>query len=124
MCAIRCFVQVFRDKLGLDATLPFSKATIHPQEVIVIPEWLRPHRFLVRVTSAFVALSGHKDTASTLSSLCGSLRSGLYLDPLIVPLLDLPSLPSNAYLYDFFKHGQKTAILRYNKVPNLSLALI
>ena len=112
----RCFVHAYSDRIGEDVILPFSQTTIAPAEPLDLPKWLQPHRFDVDVTSAFVALSGHEDKAESLAAMCDSMRDGLHLDPHIVPLLELPTRPNNAYLFDFYKHGQKTALLRYNRV--------
>ena len=56
--------------------------------------------------SHFVALSGHSDTFTSISDLCSSTRSGIFLEKAVIPHLDIPSdSPLNAYLYDFFMHG-------------------
>ncbi|MCJ1400686.1 hypothetical protein MMC11_003894 [Xylographa trunciseda] len=56
--------------------------------------------------SHFVALSGHSDTFTSISDLCSSTRSGIFLEKAVIPHLDIPSdTPLNAYLYDFFMHG-------------------
>ncbi|MCJ1394369.1 hypothetical protein MMC18_007247 [Xylographa bjoerkii] len=56
--------------------------------------------------SHFVALSGQSDTFTSISDLCSSTRSGIFLEKAVIPHLDTPSdTPLNAYLYDFFMHG-------------------
>ena len=56
--------------------------------------------------SHFVALSGHSDTFTSISDLCSSTRSGIFLEKAVIPQIDIPSpVPLNAYLYDFFMHG-------------------
>ncbi|MCJ1385234.1 hypothetical protein MMC17_008355 [Xylographa soralifera] len=56
--------------------------------------------------SHFVALSGHSDIFTSISDLCSSTRSGIFLEKAVIPHLDIPSdTPLNAYLYDFFMHG-------------------
>ncbi|PGG98688.1 hypothetical protein GX51_06695 [Blastomyces parvus] len=73
-----------------------------------------------RYTSAFYALSGHHDEWSDISDLCEKVRSGVWLEKSVVPYLGLypeeDSLPLNAYLYDFFKHGNINAIDRDNGI--------
>lgn len=56
--------------------------------------------------SHFVALSGHSDTFDSIADLCASTRSDIFLEKAVIPYLDIPStVPLNAYLYDFFRHG-------------------
>lgn len=56
--------------------------------------------------SHFVALSGHSDRFTSISDLCSSTRSGIFLEKAVIPQIDIPSpVPLNAYLYDFFMHG-------------------
>lgn len=62
-----------------------------------------------RSRSAFVALSGHGDKFESISDLCTTVRRGIFLEQSVVPALELSSetnTPLNAYLYDFFMHGQ------------------
>lgn len=56
--------------------------------------------------SHFVALSGHSDIFDSIADLCASTRSDIFLEKAVIPYLDIPStVPLNAYLYDFFRHG-------------------
>jgi hypothetical protein len=62
-----------------------------------------------RARSAFVALSGHSDDFVTITDLCTSSRSGIFLESAVIPHLELhpdeSRTPLNAYLLDFFMHG-------------------
>jgi len=62
-----------------------------------------------RARSAFVALSGHSDDFVTITDLCTSARSGIFLESAVIPHLELhpdeSRTPLNAYLLDFFTHG-------------------
>ncbi|KAL4883392.1 DEAD/DEAH box helicase [Aspergillus karnatakaensis] len=73
-----------------------------------------------QVTSSFVALSGHQDEWNTISELCQSVRSGVWLEQAVIPHIQVApeetSTPLNAYLYDFFKHGNVAALVAENKV--------
>lgn len=73
-----------------------------------------------KYTSAFYALSGHGDKWSNISDLCETVRSGVWLEKAVVPYLGLypeeDRVPLNAYLYDFFKHGNVNAIERDNGI--------
>ena len=72
------------------------------------------------VRSAFVALSGHGDTFSSISDLCRTTRSGVFLEEAVIPHLDVylseTKTPLNAYLLDFFMHGDLTALEKGNGV--------
>lgn len=70
--------------------------------------------------SAFVALSGHGDAFTTISDLCSSSRQGIFLESAIVPHLTLHPAesrqPLNAYLLDFFNHGDLAALKEANGI--------
>ncbi|KAH7057428.1 hypothetical protein B0J12DRAFT_413955 [Macrophomina phaseolina] len=69
------------------------------------------------VRSHFVALSGHTDDFSSVSDLCSTVRSGVFLEEAVIPYVPVePELPLNAYLLDFFKHGDVTALAEANKI--------
>ncbi|OJZ84331.1 hypothetical protein ASPFODRAFT_82687 [Aspergillus luchuensis CBS 106.47] len=73
-----------------------------------------------RVTSSFAALSGHGDKWRSISDLCRKVRSGVWLEQAVVPYVGLypeeGKLPLNAYLYDFFKHGNVKALEKGNMI--------
>ncbi|KAI9840404.1 MAG: hypothetical protein M1838_004074 [Thelocarpon superellum] len=70
--------------------------------------------------SAFVALSGHGDVFDSVSDLCDTARQGIFLEKAIIPHLDVypdeASAPLNAYLYDFYKHGDVTQLSKANGI--------
>ena len=72
------------------------------------------------IRSSFVALSGHSDDFETISDLCRTTRSGVFLEEAVIPYVGLypeeSDTPLNAYLYDFFKHGDITALDKANHV--------
>ncbi|KAI3317689.1 P-loop containing nucleoside triphosphate hydrolase protein [Xylariaceae sp. AK1471] len=73
------------------------------------------------VRSHFVALSGHKDESiHSISDLCTSVRSGVFLEEAVIPYLPVwdkyEEAPLNAYLYDFYKHGDVSALSRANRI--------
>jgi hypothetical protein len=51
------------------------------------------------------------------------LRRGLYLDRSMIPSVEISENSVNAYLLDFYKHGQVEALRRYNKIRNDELFL-
>ncbi|KAI4131463.1 MAG: hypothetical protein LQ338_001205 [Usnochroma carphineum] len=73
-----------------------------------------------RIRSPFVALSGHTDTFTSIPSLCRTVRSGVFLEESVIPHLPLQPhdtlTPLNAYLYDFYMHGDITALENANGV--------
>lgn len=69
--------------------------------------------------SPFVSLSGHGDEFDSISDLCGTVRSGVFLEEAVVPYLPIHpeyTAPLNAYLYDFYKHGDLNALEKANKI--------
>ena len=68
-----------------DDTLPLSKLRIGSEEQFSIPANLL-HTIL---RSPFVALSGHSDEFDSISDLCGTVRSGVFLEEAVVPYLPI-----------------------------------
>jgi hypothetical protein len=70
--------------------------------------------------SRFVALSGHGDDFDSISDLCQTVRSGVYLEESVIPYIPLypdeTSIPLNSYLLDFFKHGDILALEKANGI--------
>ncbi|KAL5335419.1 DEAD/DEAH box helicase [Aspergillus crustosus] len=102
-----CMLPLTKIKCGGDA----SARDISPSM-----EFLKP----TKVTSSFIALSGHRDQWSTIPELCQTVRSGVWLEQAVIPHLHVSpgraSAPLNAYLYDFFKHGNSAALVTENRV--------
>ncbi|KAL4968332.1 putative DEAD/DEAH box helicase [Aspergillus stella-maris] len=73
-----------------------------------------------RVNSAFVALSGHRDEWKNISQLCQMVRSGVWLEESVIPHVEVSPenghTPLNAYLYDFFRHGNVHALVTENMI--------
>jgi superfamily II RNA helicase len=91
-----------------NTTLPFTKVSVEPNrgaEAVSLTTNLPP----TKLRSPFVALSGQGDHFDSISDLCGSVRDGVFLEKAVIPYLDMGeelSTPLNAYLYDFYQHGQ------------------
>ena len=72
------------------------------------------------IRSPFFALSGHGDEFESISDLCSSTRSGVFLEQSVIPHLPLfpreAGAPLNAYLYDFYKNGDVTALQKANGI--------
>jgi hypothetical protein len=79
-----------------------------------------PHLPSTNVRSSFVALSGHGDEFEDIHDLCSSTRSGVFLEEAVIPYVGLYpdelDVPVNAYLYDFFMHGDVNAIVTANGI--------
>lgn len=73
-----------------------------------------------KVRSSFVALSGHDDSFDSIHDLCTTSRSGVFLEEAVVPYVGIypedSDLPLNAYLYDFFMHGNADAVVTANRI--------
>jgi hypothetical protein len=73
------------------------------------------------VRSPFVALSGHgDDDIKSIHDLCTTSRSKVFLEEAVVPYVGLypedSDMPLNAYLYDFYQHGDVRALAVANRI--------
>ncbi|KAF2770464.1 P-loop containing nucleoside triphosphate hydrolase protein [Teratosphaeria nubilosa] len=73
-----------------------------------------------KVRSPFVALSGPGDKFETIHDLCQTTRDGVFLEEAVIPHIDVypdeMELPLNAWLLDFYKHGDINTIEKANGV--------
>ncbi|TLS29669.1 hypothetical protein PpBr36_01890 [Pyricularia pennisetigena] len=103
-----------------DNKLPFSKYTVGGQgsgsnayQTKKAPE----------IRSPFAALSGFTDSFHSIRELCRTVREGVFLEESAVPYIriypdDTDGVPWNAYLYDFFKHGDLKALVTGNGIKS------
>ncbi len=116
-----CFSVAHADQLSDDNVLPATGCRLGPT-IAGAASGLGPElgrlAMQPQVRSGFVALSGHGDRFGSVRELCATLRAGLYLDQQIVPVFELrdSAVPLNAFLLDFFKHGQVDALVQFNRV--------
>ena len=101
-----------------DDTLPLTQIKIgNDNQVSQEGLQLRPP---TTVRSPFVALSGHGDSFESVHDLCTTTRSGVFLEEAVIPYVGLypeeSEMPLNAYLYDFFNHGDVNAIVTANRI--------
>ncbi|KAI1263662.1 P-loop containing nucleoside triphosphate hydrolase protein [Xylariaceae sp. FL1019] len=69
------------------------------------------------VRSPFAALSGFTDDFQSIHELCNSVRAGVFLEESAIPYIrETQGVPWNAYIYDFYKHGDLTALVRDNGI--------
>jgi len=116
-----CLVHAYKEELGPDDSLPLTscKFSNESNQVELSECWRGLLLPSVSVRSSFVALSGNCDQFASIQELCQTSRSGIFLDPRMVPVFELhdeETTSLNSYLLDFYKHGQKEALVRYNKL--------
>ncbi|KAF2871247.1 DEAD/DEAH box helicase-like protein [Massariosphaeria phaeospora] len=114
------YVQTFVDQhvQHADDTLPLTQVKVGGDSTADSSKLRR--RSPTTVRSSFVALSGHGDAFESVHDLCKTSRSGVFLEEAVVPYVGLypeeSELPLNAYLYDFFMHGDIKALATANRI--------
>ncbi|KAM3452066.1 hypothetical protein MY3296_004803 [Beauveria thailandica] len=105
-----------------DTKLPFTGFEVKVQQKLE-QEWqpIVTHLPPTKLRSPFAALSGFTDKFDTIHELCATIRSGVFLEESAVPYIriypaDTGGKPWNAYIYDFFKHGDLKALVRDNHI--------
>ena len=104
-----------------DDQLPFTKCRVGPEQTDNdLSSVLRSQPETI-VRSPFAALSGFTDDFKTVREMCRTVRSGVFLDEAAIPYTPVTDqerggVPWNAYLYDFFKHGDLQALIRDNGI--------
>ncbi|KGQ09019.1 putative helicase [Beauveria bassiana D1-5] len=105
-----------------DTKLPFTGIEVKAQQKLE-QEWqpIVAHLPPTKLRSPFAALSGFTDKFDTIHELCATVRSGVFLEESAVPYIriypaDTGGKPWNAYIYDFFKHGDLKALVRDNHI--------
>lgn len=72
------------------------------------------------IRSCFVALSGAGDDFDSIHDLCTTTRSGVFLEEAVIPYMqvypDEMDVPLNAWLLDFYKHGDVVTIEKDNMI--------
>ena len=88
-----------------DDKLPLTRMTAGGSDDRTIPGSLPP----CKIRSSFVALSGHGDRFESISDLCRTTRSGIFLEEAVVPHLDVypdeSKAPLNACTYHVTRKG-------------------
>jgi hypothetical protein len=114
------------DQLGPDDELPLSKLRYSGTPSSgTFRQHLHETRTPVVARSVFVANSGHGDAFESVSELARTTRTGLHLNEHAIPsMAGITALPGggddvfelNAYLYDFYMHGQVVTLARANGI--------
>ncbi|KAI0139834.1 P-loop containing nucleoside triphosphate hydrolase protein [Xylariaceae sp. FL1272] len=106
----------------IDNELPLTKQKIEPsklwyKEADNIRDSISPLPETT-VRSPFAALSGLTDQFDSIHELCNSVRPGVFLEESAIPYIreTQDGVPWNAYIYDFYKHGDLTALVRDNGI--------
>jgi hypothetical protein len=115
------FSSQHADELGPDNRLPLS-GVVGPSDTSDLPRTplfahLSETARKPKARSLFVATSGHDDTFGDVGELARTVRHGVHLNKHAIPTVEhilAPKLPLNAYLYDFFVHGQVDALVNMN----------
>ncbi|KAI1139261.1 P-loop containing nucleoside triphosphate hydrolase protein [Hypoxylon sp. FL0543] len=103
-----------------DVQLPFTEHRVEPSEPRDMRDIL-PSLTKTVVRSPFAALSGFTDEFKTIGELCDTVRAGVFLEESAIPYIPIAphetnGVPWNAYIYDFFKHGDMGALVRDNGI--------
>jgi len=125
---VSTFVEQYADKLGADNTLPLSRQELAGDRAVNTPfhQHLRSVAIPIIARSPFVANSGHSECYHSVSELARTSRSGLHLNESVIPsMAHITAEPGdrgsdtfalNAYLLDFYTHGQKQALDKANGI--------
>ncbi|KAG8812890.1 hypothetical protein FRC17_001765, partial [Serendipita sp. 399] len=117
------------DELGPDNELPLSghavEATLTPFNSTFLQS-LKKTRLSSRSRSPFVAMSGHGDVYRNVDELSRTVRRGVQLTKHVLPAIELFKAETtnvgegqryiNAYLWDFYMHGQDKPIVEANGI--------
>ncbi|CAL1698804.1 unnamed protein product [Somion occarium] len=126
----KAFATHYQKDLGSDHTLPFSSKTYPVPDVAgkstnQFQADLRTTAVRVKLRSVFVANSGHTDCFESVSELSQTARTGLHLNDHAIPTMhSFTTLGSdgdltfalNAYLLDFYIHGQTQPLVVANGI--------
>jgi hypothetical protein len=120
---LACATQLEKD--GRDSLLPLSKTSYplrsSPHPSSIFRTCLGQTALHVVARSQFVANSGHTDSFSSVEELARTARSDLHLNNNAIPSLKHLTTPKgehalNAYLLDFYIHGQVAALVKANGI--------
>ncbi|GAA5895565.1 uncharacterized protein JCM6883_001549 [Sporobolomyces salmoneus] len=117
------YAEQHAQELGPDEKLPLSGRQVSPSGAAdaAFASKLRQTELPVESRSVFAATSGHGDDFSSVVDLARSARSGVTLQQHAVPELASPGLDStehhlDAYVVDFYRHGDLDVLVRENSM--------
>lgn len=117
---VRTYVQQHL-KDAADDRLPFTGRRITPRESVDAARVGVPILPAPVIRSPFAALSGFTDDFGSIHELVTTSRAGVFLDESAMPYIPIypeetNNVPFNAYILDFFKHGDLHALVRDNGI--------
>ncbi|KAH7313698.1 hypothetical protein B0I35DRAFT_355734 [Stachybotrys elegans] len=126
LAIFQTYVRTFVDQhLGEkpDNVLPFTNRRVGPKQKIDFSASKIPILSPTAIRSPFAALSGFTDEFETIHELCETVRSGVFLEEESIPYIPIyphetQGVPFNAYILDFFKHGDMQALVRDNGIKS------
>ncbi|EKM57510.1 uncharacterized protein PHACADRAFT_192658 [Phanerochaete carnosa HHB-10118-sp] len=119
------FADRLQNAVDADECLPVSGRELKgPGSGSAFEDYLNRTSIRVIARSPFVANSGHGDTFRTVPELAQTCRSGLHLNEHGIPSMrqfvagpqGSDTLPLNAYLLDFYMHGQPATLVAANGI--------
>lgn len=119
---VRTYVEQYLEGTP-DNVLPFTQQRISPVgERFDMSALNLPCQPSTVLRSPFAALSGFTDEFKTIHELCETVRAGVFLEEESIPFIkmypDETPVPFNAYILDFFKHGDMEALVRDNGIKS------
>lgn len=125
---VTAYAKEHNPRLGPDDKLPLSRfqyASEGPTTPSSLDRHLQETAIKVTARSTFVANSGHDDNFKSVSELARTVREGVYLNQHAIPSTAHLAMGGtkehelNAYLLDFYTHGQKESLTKANGIrPN------
>lgn len=119
------FANRLRSAVDTGVCLPLSKRELKgTNSKSTFQDHLSRTSVQVVARSPFVANSGHADTFQSVPELARTCRTGLHLNEYGIPSMQQfvagpgegDTLPLNAYLLDFYTHGQSAALVAANGI--------
>jgi ATP-dependent RNA helicase DDX60 len=130
------YTTQYAGQLGPDNQLPLSKQEFssNPSASTPFHQHLKETAIRVVARSPFVANSGHNDCFHSIKELTRTSRSGLHLNDNAIPSMSHITATTrqgsggtyalNAYLLDFYMHGQVAALAAANGIFLFSSAFL
>ncbi|GAA5832204.1 hypothetical protein JCM5353_008197 [Sporobolomyces roseus] len=117
------YAEQHAEELGADDALPLSGRKTSPSGAAdaAFASKLRQTELAAESRSVFAATSGHGDDFASIVDLARSARSGVTLQQHAIPELSSPGLDStehhlDAYVVDFYRHGNLEVLVRENSM--------
>ncbi|KAJ7492020.1 hypothetical protein FB451DRAFT_514183 [Mycena latifolia] len=123
--ALACAAQLEKDSDAGQDTLPLSQISYplhsNPHSSSIFRTRLQHEAIHAVARSPFAANSGHTDTFFSVEELANSARTGLHLNNNAIPSLKQLTTTEgghvlNAYLLDFYIHGQVATLAKANGI--------